>query len=89
MGDEEMVIVRESSDEAEARIILGFLRSQGIEALISEDDAGDQIPALEVVRGVKVFVPAGDAERARQLLDERESASESEEEDWGEADPDF
>lgn len=67
----QMIIVHEESDEASARIVVGFLRSQGIEAVITEDDAGDQIPSLEGVRGVKVFVPLEDAERARELLDER------------------
>jgi hypothetical protein len=41
--------------------------------MISADDAGDQLPALELVRGVKVLVRAQDAERARDLLKEREA----------------
>jgi hypothetical protein len=76
MEDEKMVVVREMSDEAEARIVLGFLRSRGIEAMISEDDAGDQIPAFELSSGVKIFVAAEAAARARQLLDERDAAPE-------------
>jgi len=71
MSDEGAVVVHVESDEASARIVIGFLESQGIEAQIFEDDAGDQIPSLERVRGVKVLVAADDAERARQLLRER------------------
>ena len=76
MSDQVMVHVE--SDEATARIVIGFLQSQGIEAQISEDDAGDQIPSLESTRGVKVFVPAEDAERARRLIQERNAESEGE-----------
>ena len=71
MSDAKMVMVHQESHEADAQIVVGFLQSQGIVAMISEDDAGDQIPSLEVVRGVKVFVPEEDAERARKLLAER------------------
>ena len=71
MPDEGAVVVHVENDEASARIVLGFLESQGIEARIFEDDAGDQLPSLEAVRGVNVLVPAADAERARQLLRER------------------
>ena len=71
MSDKEMVAVHEESDESAARIVVGFLQSEGIEAMISEDDAGDQIPSLEGSLGVQVFVPADDAERARRLLKAR------------------
>jgi len=73
MSDKKMTIVRQENDEATAQIVVGFLKSNGIDAMISEDDAGDQLPSLESVRGVQIFVPGEDAERARKLLDERES----------------
>jgi hypothetical protein len=79
MTGKRMTMVHVENDEPAAQIVVGYLRSQGIEALISEDDAGDQIPALEAARGVRVFVPAGDAERARALLAEREGVGEGEE----------
>ena len=72
MSDKKMVIVQEESHEADAHIVVGFLKSRGIDAMISEDDAGDQLPSLEGVLGVKIFVPAEDAERARKLLAERQ-----------------
>jgi len=78
MSDKEMTIVHTENDEAAGQIVVGFLQSNGIEAMISEDDAGDQLPSLEGVRGVQVFVPVEDAERARKLLAERESAPETE-----------
>jgi hypothetical protein len=73
MSDTEMTMVHVENDEAAAQIVVGFLESNGIDAMISEDDAGDQLPSLESVRGVQVFVPAADADRARELLAERES----------------
>lgn len=71
MSDQEMMLVHVEQDETTARIVVGFLEANGIKAEISEDDAGDQIPSLEPVRGVKVFVPAPDAERAKKLISER------------------
>ena len=56
----------------DAQIVVGFLKSQGIDAMISEDDAGDQLPSLEAALGVKIFVPEDDAERARKLIAERQ-----------------
>jgi hypothetical protein len=79
MSNKQMVVVREETHEADAQIVVGFLRGQGIEAMISEDDAGDQIPSLELARGVKIFVPVEDAERAREILEEQELASDADE----------
>ena len=73
MSSTEMTIVHVENDEAAARIVVGFLQSHGIDAKISEDDAGDQLPSLEAVRGVQVFVPVADAERARTVLANRET----------------
>ena len=69
-----LVQVKDVSNEPEARIILGFLQAQGINAIIHQDDAGDQLPSLEDSQGVQIFVPAEDAETARALLAEREAA---------------
>jgi hypothetical protein len=80
MSDKEMIVVHEESHEADAQIVAGFLESQGIEAMISEDDAGDQLPSFELVRGVKVLVAAEDADRARELLTQREAGGEAGEE---------
>ena len=75
MEEQNTVVVHVASQEADAQIVVGFLQSRGIEAAILEDDAGDQLPSLEMAMGVKVFVPGEDAERARTLLAERETAS--------------
>lgn len=75
MSEYDREVVHVESDETAARIVAGFLESEGIEASIVEDDAGDQIPALEAIRGVKVVVPAADAARARELLAARQAAA--------------
>jgi hypothetical protein len=72
MSDGEMTLIHVEQDEPAARIVVGFLESNGIAAKISEDDLGDQIPALEAVGGVKIFVPADKAELARELLATRD-----------------
>ena len=51
----------------EAELIVGMLRSNGVRAAVSADDAGGQQPPLQV-GGVRVLVPRSDAEAARQLI---------------------
>lgn len=51
----------------EAELIVGMLRSNGLTAAVSADDAGGQDPQLQI-QGVRVLVAASDAASARQLL---------------------
>ena len=74
MADQRLVVIRVVGDETKARIEAGFLESNGIDARIAEDDAGDQIPSLESTQGVRILVPAEQADRARKLLEEKETA---------------
>lgn len=86
MTDKPMVVVHEELQEADARIVLGYLESEGIEATIFEDDAGDQLPSLEMTRGIKILVAHDDANRARELLKARESEEPEELDEADEAD---
>ena len=52
----------------EAELIAGMLRSNGIQAAVSTDDAGGWEPQLQTGSGVQVLVPEGDAARARKLI---------------------
>ncbi len=52
----------------EAELIAGMLRSHGIRAAVSADDAGGWDPQLQLGSGVKVLVPAVDAGQARKLI---------------------
>lgn len=55
------------SSRTEAELIVGMLRSNGLRAAVSADDAGGQDPQLQV-QGVRVLVAAGDEAPARELL---------------------
>jgi len=56
----------------EAELILGMLRSNGLNAVLSADDAGGQEPQLQA-QGVRVLVARSDEASARQLLAEAEA----------------
>lgn len=55
------------SSRAEADLIVGLLRSNGLRAAISADDAGGQDPQLQL-EGVRVLVAREDEAAARQVL---------------------
>ena len=51
----------------EAELIVGLLRSHGLTAALSADDAGGQEPQLQL-QGVRVLVASADEASARRLL---------------------
>ena len=53
----------------EAELIVGLLRSNGLRAAVSADDAGGQEPQLQL-QGVRVLVAPSDEAPARRLLAE-------------------
>jgi hypothetical protein len=55
------------ASRTEAELIVGMLRSNGLRAAVSADDAGGQEPQLQV-QGVRVLVAPSDEASARQLL---------------------
>jgi hypothetical protein len=57
------------TSRAEAELIVGLLRSNGLRAAVSADDAGGQDPQLQL-QGVRVLVAAADEAAARRLLAE-------------------
>ena len=63
-------IVRSFSDRGEAEIARALLEAEGIEAMLSADDMGRKMPQFDLSAGLQLVVPAGDVERARELLDE-------------------
>ena len=48
-----------------------LLRQNGISAVLDSANAGSMLPHMGTAIGVRVFVPAEDAERARVLIDEK------------------
>lgn len=67
MADGATVSVAVVSSRTEAEVIAGLLRSHGLRAVVSADDAGGQYPQMQV-DGVSVLVAAADEASARQLL---------------------
>jgi hypothetical protein len=86
---DELVVLRIESEETKARIEIGFLQSCGIDAQILEDDAGDQLPQLESIQGVKILVPQSQAQRALELLQEREQSAEEDDDADDDTDDDI
>jgi hypothetical protein len=60
------------SSRAEAELIAGLLRSNGLRAAVVSDDAGGQEPELQL-QGVHVLVAPEDETRARQLIAEADA----------------
>lgn len=61
------------ASRTEAELIVGLLRSNGLSAAVSADDAGGQEPQLQI-RGVRVLVTPSDEPSARRLLAAAEDA---------------
>jgi hypothetical protein len=58
----------------EAELIVGLLRSNGLRAVVSADDAGGQEPALQI-QGVRVLVTPSDEALARRLIADADDTS--------------
>jgi hypothetical protein len=61
------------ASRTEADLIVGMLRSNGLRAAVSADDAGGVEPQLQL-QGVRVLVASSDEAAARQLLAEADDA---------------
>jgi putative signal transducing protein len=61
------VPVASVTSSTEAELIVGLLRSHGLTAAVSADDAGGEEPALQL-QGVRVLVAPADEALARRLL---------------------
>jgi hypothetical protein len=61
------------TSRTEAELIVGLLRTNGLRAAVSADDAGGQDPQLQL-EGVRVLVTPSDEAAARRILAEAEAA---------------
>jgi hypothetical protein len=66
-GETASVPVALVASRIEAELIVGMLRSNGLRAVMSADDAGGQEPQLQL-QGVRVLVTPSDEASARRLL---------------------
>jgi hypothetical protein len=55
------------ASRTEAELIVGMLRSHGVSAAVSADDAAGQYPQMQI-EGVRVLVPPQDEASAYRLL---------------------
>ena len=67
------VAVAVVGSRTEAELIVGLLRSHGLSAAVSADDAGGQYPQLQI-EGVRVLVAPADEAPARRLLADDDTA---------------
>jgi len=73
--NEHMLSLAEFENEFEAEIARGHLKSAGIDAILSKDDAGGMLPSLQEVEGVSLLVRPEDVKRARGILRENSMVS--------------
>jgi len=66
-GEIASVPVALAGSRIEAELMVGMLRSNGVAAVLSADDAGGQEPQLQL-QGVRVLVTPSDEAAARLLL---------------------
>jgi hypothetical protein len=62
------------ASRTEAELIVGLLRSHGLRAEVSADDAGGQYPQMQA-EGVRVLVAPSDEASARRLLAEADDTA--------------
>jgi len=62
------ITIQTFSNEIEAEIAAGLLNEHGIETNIQADNIGGTQPALNLTAGVKLQVPADQAEDALKVL---------------------
>ena len=67
--NDDLVVLRTYSNEAEANLAAAVLEANNIPARVVADTAGGAIPAIAIVFPVRLVVQAGDADLARELLD--------------------
>ena len=70
--ERELVQVFDTADEAEALIVQGLLESNGIEALLTNLDAPQDV--LPGVGGIVLRVRPSDTEEARNIIEQQRNA---------------
>jgi hypothetical protein len=61
-----------ASSRVDAELMAGYLRSQGIKAVVSADDEGGLSPVLQAGQRVRILVPGQHHAEAKRLLEDRE-----------------
>lgn len=75
-NEPDLVTIRVFNDELEANFAKSTLESEGIDSMLSRDNAGGMEPPLSLSQGIKLIVRSEDAERADATLSGEAKASE-------------
>jgi hypothetical protein len=69
VSDDDIVVLRQFGNEAEANLAASVLEANGVPARVAADTAGGAFPSLALVFPIRLLVRRADRELARQLLD--------------------
>jgi hypothetical protein len=67
---DDIVVLREFSNEAEANLAASVLDANGIPVRVAVDTAGGAFPSLALVFPIRLLVRRADKDLARRLLDD-------------------
>ncbi len=68
--------IKTYNSRIEAEVARSYLESFGIKTEIISDDAGQNYPSLQSVRGVKLLTSLNNLRRAKKLLSKKERSDE-------------
>jgi len=69
---DKLPVVKVFNSRIEAEIARGYLESFGIKTEIISDDAGQNYPSLQSIRGVKLITNKKNLKKAQELLDKKD-----------------
>lgn len=75
----ELVTIQVFNDELEANFAKSTLEAEGIDSMLSGDNAGGMEPPLSLAQGIRLVVRSEDLERARAVLSGDSSGTETSE----------
>ena len=64
----ELEIIADFNNYAEAQLIQGLLESHGVKSVIHSDDCGGIAGGQTFIRGVQLLVSQNDLKRAKEIL---------------------
>ena len=74
MDFENAIVVANFGSRAVAEAAVSLLASEGVDAIVSADDAGGELPNLDITQKIKVLVQSENEEFARGLLTQGDKA---------------
>jgi hypothetical protein len=69
-GVDRFPVAGTASSRIDAELMAGFLRNEGIKAVVSADDEGGLSPVLQAGDRVRILVPRGQHSRAKRLIED-------------------